>query len=175
MITAFRHRITTWLAVAVALIAPTGSMMPVLENVLSPIISDSRIENVTRDGNRMCFDWRHSKRRAPPQLFFIFWASSPANPDRSLLAANVVTQDGEHPLRTSLSRRAGAALSVRLCFDLPAYVADDALATVTGYATYEGWIRTWWRMSYTVGPATTLNPKFANLEIPVVAAPVPPP
>mgnify|MGYP001385428410 CR=1 FL=1 len=175
MISAFRHRVTTWLAVAVALIAPTASMMPVVENTISPIIIESSVDDFERIGDRMCFDWHHKKHRAAPQLFFLFWASSPNHPDRSMLQASVVGQGEPRPLRTRLARPAGTERPIRLCFDLPKYIADDAHATVTGYATYEGWIRTWWRMSYMIGPATTLNPKFANLEIPVVAAPVPPP
>jgi hypothetical protein len=175
MITAFRHHITTWLAVVVALIAPTGSIMPVLENTISPIITDSQIENVTRDGNRMCFDWRHSKRRAAPQLFFLFWASSPKHPDRSMLQAAVVGQGEPRPLRTRLARPAGTEMPIRLCFDLPKYIADDSLATVTGYVTYEGGARTWWRMSYTIGPATTQNPSLEGLEVPTAGMVLPPP
>ena len=74
MITALRHAVTTWCAVAIALAVPTGQVLPLVENILSPIIVDSRVDDVTRDGGRVCFDWHHAKRRAPPQLFFLFWA-----------------------------------------------------------------------------------------------------
>lgn len=175
MITALRHSVTTWCAVAIALAVPTGRVLPLVENILSPIIVDSRVDDVTRDGGRVCFDWHHAKRRAPPQLFFLFWASSPSSPDRSLIAATVVGQGAPRPLRTSLARRAGKDLSVRLCFDLPAYVADDVAATITGYATYEGWGGRFWRMSYTIGPVTTAAPgmdsAFPSVEAPSLGPP----
>lgn len=175
MITARRYRITTWLAVAIALVAPTGQLMPVLENTFSPIIVDSRVENVARADAEMCFDWRHKKRRAAPQLFFLFWASSPTHQDRTMLQARVVGHGEPRPLRTGLSRPAGRETALRLCFDLPRYIADDATATITGYVTYEGWIRTWWRMSYTIGSVLTVSPALETLEIPVVPGHVPPP
>lgn len=140
------------------IIAATLALMPddwsVVENLVAPVITNSETTNVERLPDRICYDWRLTKRRSPRQLFFVFFATgaAPENSDRTMLDACVEDGGTCRPLRSGKTSPAGAPTSRRLCFILPDYLARDHAVTIDGFVVYQG--DAWWRMVYKIGPVT---------------------
>ena len=145
-------RLVTLGLVAGMIFAPGSELGSALENALFPVLVDSQITNITRrDGKEMCFTWTFEKARVPRQLFFLFYAVGSEDSDRSMLAARVMSDGPERPLRGAKATHARKIGSPRLCFSLPDYLTDDKVITIEGFVVYQGLL---WRLPYKIGPVS---------------------
>lgn len=136
----------------------SASLGPIVEQALSPILTEIGVANLSRTHDEVCADVTVVKARAARAELIAWTLSGDQDADPAFLAAYVARTGrvlrAEPPLPPGRS-------TARLCWRLAAadWLRDDATLTLTGLVTFDGWA--YWRMPYRIGPATFARPPDA--------------
>lgn len=113
-----------------ALLLSTG---PTLESRLMPVLASQFVDDVTRDGTRLCWRWNYFKLRGakPVSTSWVFRVSG-----QSVRTAVVFTEEDTDPVSRIMRERPPGPGASNLCTVVPDDIAAVRGVTVAGTINY---------------------------------------